>query len=375
MSALGLTACGGALPPSPAPLAPPGPPPFEVVRAEAYTPPAPPPETGADPILHSAGARLPEVRVEVEAWAAVYTADGGARFSAYLSRMGRYAPLIDAALAERGLPASLRYLPIVESGFRPGAVSRAAAAGLWQFMAPVARGFGMQVDPLVDERRDPVRATPAALAFLEELHQRFGSWFLALAAYNAGPSRVERLLREHAPLAVPGDSLYLVLRPHLPRETREFVPRFLAAAAVADAPTRYGVEGWEPMPPLAYDEVVVPDATTLDVVAGAAGVGEEEIRALNPHLLRGVTPRGREVRIRVPPGRGEAFAEAYARIPPAERVTVTEHVVAPGETLSGIAQRYGIRTAELRSANPRVQERRMQVGTRLVVPLVPSRRE
>ena len=297
----------------------------------------------------------------------------GQWFTSYLSRMGRYAPLVDSTLSAEGLPRSIRYLPIVESGYHPGAVSPASAAGLWQFMAPVARGFGMRVDAVVDERRDPVLATPAAARFLAELHDRFESWFLALAAYNGGPNRVARLLQEHAPLSPPGDSLFLVIRPHLPRETQEFVPKFLAAATLAERPERYGIAPPEETDPLAWDQVTVPDATTLDVVAEAAGVTEAEIRELNPQLVRGVTPRGRETSLRVPAGRGQEFARAYALVPPGERVTVTEHVVASGETLSEIAELYGIRTAELRAANPRVQPRRMQVGTRLVVPLVPRR--
>jgi len=302
-----------------------------------------------------------------------FTGRDAAWFSAYLARMGRYAPLVDSTLRADSLPGSLRYLPIVESGYQPSAVSRASAAGLWQFMAPVARGFGMRVDPVVDERRDPVRATPAAARFLGDLHRQFGSWFLALAAYNAGPGRVAGLLQRHAPLSPPGDSLYLVIRPHLPRETQDFVPKFLAAAVLAQSPERYGIAPEAHHPPLAYDEVTVPDATTLDVVAEAAGVTEDEIRELNPQLVRGVTPRGRETVLRVPPGRGEAFTAAYALVPPHERVTVTEHVVEAGETLSEIAAQYGIRTAELQAANPRVQARRMRVGTRLVVPLVRRR--
>jgi membrane-bound lytic murein transglycosylase D len=240
-------------------------------------------------------------------------------------------------------------------------------------MAPVARGFGMQVTPLVDERRDPVRSTLAAARYLRELEEQFDSWFLALAAYNGGPYRVERLLREHAPLAEPGDSLFLVLAPHLPRETREFVPKLLAAARVAEAPERYGVSRpTEPRAPYRFDEVEVPDATSLDVVAAAAGVDEAVVRSLNPHLLRGVTPRGRATALRLPPGTAAAFTEAYARVPPDRRVTVTEHVVRRGETLSGIAMFYGIRTSTLEAANPGVRPRRMQIGQRLLVPLLPG---
>lgn len=377
-AALAAVGCGVAVPPPPGPVDPPR---VEVAAPQAvpgthhpeWSPPPPPPGEAPDPILYSPWARDPAIVADVQRWMDRFTGRDAAWFSAYLARMGRYAPLVDSTLRAESLPGSLRYLPIVESGYQPSAVSRASAAGLWQFMAPVARGFGMRVDPVVDERRDPVRATPAAVRFLGDLHRQFGSWFLALAAYNAGPGRVAGLLQRHAPLSPQGDSLYLVIRPHLPRETQDFVPKFLAAAALAQAPERYGIAPEANHPPLAYDEVTVPDATTLDVVAEAAGVTEDEIRELNPQLVRGVTPRGRETLLRVPPGRGEEFAAAYALVPPDERVTVTEHVVEAGETLSEIAAQYGIRTAELQAANPRVQARRMRVGTRLVVPLVRRR--
>lgn len=333
----------------------------------------PPPEGEADPLLHSPWAHHPDLTEDVDSWIARYTRREGAWFRDYLARMARYAPLVDSVLEARELPHSLRYLPIVESGYSTHAVSPASAVGLWQFMASVARGRGLRVDAVVDERRDPVRATPEALGFLEYLYDRFDSWYLALAAYNGGPNRVARLLREHAPLAPPSDSLYLVIRPHLPRETQQFVPKFLAAAHIASRPDRYGVQPVEPYAPLTFDEVSVPDATTLDVVAMAAGVSEDEVRDLNPQLVRGVTPRGRETTLRVPPGTAGRFVTEYARIPPEERVTVTEHVVQSGETLSEIALQYGIRTRELQDANPRVEARRMRPGTRLVVPLVPAR--
>lgn len=372
---LGAAACATPLPPAPGPVEPP-PVALETFPEQdwGWTPPDRPPDEPLDPILHSDWTRHPEMVEATGAWLERFSIREREWFHAYLARMNRYAPLVDSTLAAEGLPPSLRYLPIVESGYTPTAVSHASAVGLWQFMAPVARGFGMRVDAVVDERRDPLRSTPAALTFLGELHQRFDSWFLALAAYNGGPNRVARLLREHAPLSPPGDSLYLVIRPHLPRETQEFVPKFLAAATLAERPERYGLTPGEPLAPLAFDVVTVPDATTLDVVAFAAGASEAEIRELNPQLIRGVTPRGRETEIRIPAGRTAVFTDAYWRIPPEERVTVTEHVVQPGETLSEIAQEYGIRTAELQAANPRVEARRMRPGTRLVVPLVPRGR-
>jgi membrane-bound lytic murein transglycosylase D len=379
--ALGVAGClpfgGGSAPDAPVPVPHPSTPLLaEVDRSGTLAPALPraPEVLPSDPILHSRWARHPEIRAAAGRWVEVFTRRNAEGFPVWLDRLQHYSLLVDSTLEARGLPRSLRYLPIIESGYRPGAVSRVSAVGMWQFMAPVARSFGMTVSSVVDERRDPVKSTAGALTYLEELHARFDSWFLALAAYNGGPYRVERLLREHAPLAARSDSLFPVIAPHLPRETREFVPKFLAAATVAEAPGRFGLRRAGQTERFAFDEVEVPDATSLDVVARAAGVAEAEIRTLNPQLVRGITPRGKATRLRVPPGRGAAFLEAYARIPPEERITVTEHVVSRGESFWTIARLYGIRSAELRGANPRIDPRRLQIGTRLLVPLVPGTR-
>lgn len=357
----------------------PGRPPLAVVDRSAALAPALPktPEVlPSDPILHSRWASDPTLRERAGYWVDLFTRRDEAGFGRWLTRLGHYAPLVDSTLEARQLPRSLRYLPIIESGYLPGAVSRVSAVGMWQFMAPVARSFGMTVSSVVDERRDPVKSTQGALTYLGELHGRFGgSWFLALAAYNGGPYRVERLLREHAPLAPLSDSLFMVIAPHLPRETREFVPKFLAAATVAEAPARFGLAPPVDTVRFDYDEVEVPDATSLDVVARAAGVDEARIRGLNPQLVRGITPRGQATRLRVPRGRAEAFRDAFARIPPDERITVREHVVARGESFWTIARLYGIRVGELEGANPRIDSRRLQIGARLLVPLVPGRGE
>lgn len=360
-------------PPAPAPLPPP------VVAVESgveeapeHSPPVPIPEgagLGADPILHSPWTLHPVIRERVAYWTDRYAVREGHAFPRFLERMAPYAELVDSALAAEGLPRSLRYVPIIESGYLTSATSPMQAAGLWQFMEPVARSFGMHVSTLIDERRDPVRSTVAAARYLRELEEQFGSWFLALAAYNSGPYRVERLLREQAPLAPPGDSLYLVIHPYLPAETRDFVPRLIAVASVAEQPHRWGLEAPPPGQAYRFDEVDVPDATSFDVIAEAAGVDEEVVRMLNPHILQGLTPRGQPTTIRLPPGTASRFAEAYALIPPEERVTVTEHIVASGETLGGIAALHGIRLRDLQAANPGVDPRRMRIGSRLVVPL------
>ncbi|MEJ2203934.1 MAG: transglycosylase SLT domain-containing protein [Gemmatimonadota bacterium] len=329
----------------------------------------------ADEILSSPMMRHPQLREEVERWVEYWQSVGSTWFQGYLERMSQFSPLVDSALTNRGLPPSLRYLPIVESGYSPRAVSRAGAVGLWQFMAPTARGFGMDVGPLLDERRNPYLSTAAAMEFLADLRFRFGSWFLALAAYNAGPNRVDRILRRHAhPLTPRSDSLYWEIRSRLPRETRDFVPKFLGALIVASNPRGHGLGSPDPPTGFAFDRVTVPDATTLDIVAKAAGVSQAEIERLNPEIVRGITPPGQATELRVPPGTGPVFAEGYARIPPEARVTFVEHRVSKGETLSGIALRYGVRLSDLEAANPRVQPQRLQIGQRITVPVAPTSR-
>mgnify|MGYP002395805723 CR=1 FL=1 len=326
----------------------------------------------ADELRGSPMLRHPEFQAEVERWIAFWTEGRGGRwFPEYLARMGAFEGTVDEALEETGLPAMLRYLPVVESGYSLRAVSSASAVGLWQFMAPTARGYGMEVSALRDERRNPFKATTAATRFLGSLRDRFGSWHLALAAYNSGPGRVQGVIRRHAPLRPRSDSLYWELRPHLPRETRDFVPKLYAAAWIAENPERYGIPEPAPLPPFAFDEVTVPDATTLDVVARAAGVDQEAVEHLNPELVRGITPPGQETVLRVPPGSADRFQEEYALIPPSERVSFVEHRVQPGETLGHIAIRYGVPVREVREANPDLRPRYLQIGQRIIVPIAP----
>lgn len=346
-----------------------------VVEAESpvlyLTPPEG--EMRVDALLASPVLRDPDFLAELDHWIDYWQSGASTWFPEFLSRMGGFEQTVDSALAARGLPESLRYLPLIESGYNPGARSHASAVGMWQFMAGTAREFGMEVGPFVDERRNPYKSTESAVGFLEELNDRFGSWFVALAAYNGGPNRAQRILREQAPLEQPSDSLFWALRAHWPRETRDFVPKLVAAALVAQRPAHYGYEPHTPDPPFAFDEVEVPDATTFDVLAQAAGVDEAEIHRLNPELFRGFTPPQRAVPLRVPLGRAAIFRENYARIPANERMTVVEHFVANGETLSHIARRYGISIVDLQAANPDIRPRYLRIGARLTVPIMLGR--
>jgi len=242
-----------------------------------------------------------EVNDAVELWMQRYLTDQRPVFRQYLEREGLYSDMIRDALRSRGMPQELLYLAAIESGFSPRARSRVAATGMWQFMGPTAEAFGLRIDEYVDERRDPVRATDAALDYLSSLHDRFGSWYLAAAAYNAGPSRVARLVEAYSGDAQGPETLYWEIVEHLPEETRVYVPKMLALVLLAQTADDYGFHV-EPAQPVQFERVWVPGGTSLKTVAKAVGQPLDKIQDLNPDLLRGVTPPGEPFGIRVPVG-------------------------------------------------------------------------
>ena len=216
-----------------------------------------------------------------------------------LTRMTRFEPFVLTALRRNGDPDDLLYLAIIESEFKTGAVSRAGATGIWQFMPATGRSYGLEVSDFVDERRDPLRSTVAAARHLSDLHREFGSWHLALAAYNSGSGRVGRLLRRHAGGRRGDEVLYWQIRPYLPGETRTYVPLFLAAAEIARNPRAFGLNPVR-LPPLSFREMWVPGGTALADVARATGTPASEVLEMNPHLVRRMTPPGRRWPVRLP---------------------------------------------------------------------------
>lgn len=312
---------------------------------------------------------LPKERNErVDFWIDFLSGKNQDKTRLWLERIGRYGPFIQEELRARGMPQDLLYFAMIESGFSNRAYSRAAAVGMWQFIAETGRRYGLEIGTYVDERRDPVAATRAALDYLQEMHDDFGSWYLAAAGYNSGENRVARILREEMGGARGSEELYWKISAHLPRETRDYVPLMLAAAHIAKDPEKYGFEGLEYQAPLAFEEAEVPGATPLSVVARAAGVDEEELQDLNAHLVRGMTPPGRETAVRLPPGRRQAFLASFERVREEVRLASVVHEVRRGETLTHIARRYGTSVSALQSANGGLNPRRLQAGQELVVP-------
>ena len=298
--------------------------------------------------------------------------DARDRFEIWLSRLGRYEGMIRERLRARGLPEDLVYLTLIESGLSNTAVSRARAVGMWQFMAATGRGYGLQIDAWMDERRDPFKATDAAVAHLNDLVQRLGSVYLAAAAYNAGAGRIEREIRRlpGEPDTVDDHTFFQIAdRRNLRRETRDYVPKLIAAALIAKQPARYGFTDIERLPPLVFDEVSVPDATGLDVLARLADTSVAAMLELNPQFVRGITPPQRAVIVRVPRGKGARVAERYAELPINERVTFVDHYVTSGQTLSSIAQRYKVTVTMIQAANPRLRAHALRIGQRVIVPM------
>jgi len=259
--------------------------------------------------------RLPlEVNPRVEQWMEELQTTRRAEFQALLDQSGVFEGMIRQKLRERGMPEELLYLAMIESGLSPMAESRVAAVGVWQFMDPTARQMGLRVDEFVDERRDPVRATDAALDYLFWLRARYGSWYLAVAAYNAGPARIERVLQLYAEGRTGDENLYWEVLRHLPRETREYVPRLIATALLAADAENLGFAP-SAASPYAFEEVYVPGGTRLSAVADALDAPLQALRDLNPHLVREVTPPDEMYALRVPPGGGAAVVASLGAGP------------------------------------------------------------
>ncbi len=260
------------------------------------------------------------------------------KFTLWLSRSSLYIPMMRQVLREYALPEDLVYISLIESGFNPNAYSRAKAAGTWQFMKSTGKKYGLRIDDWVDERRNPAKSTVAAARYLKDLFEMFGDWDLAMASYNAGEGKIQRAL-----IKSKGNDFWDLTSTKLIRsETKEYVPKFMAATLIAKNPERYGfeVEYQNPMP---YDEVTVDSPTDLAIIARASEVPLEEIKELNPHLKRNMTPPGeKEFVVHVPSGKGEIFYKNFNSIPREERLKTQRYKAKKGETLATISRNQGI---------------------------------
>jgi membrane-bound lytic murein transglycosylase D len=286
-------------------------------------------------------------------------------FSTWLERSSRYLEIMKDILKEKYLPEELVFLPIIESGFNVHAYSHAGAVGPWQFISATAKRYGLIIDWWRDERRDPVKSTRAAAAYLNDLHNMFGSWKLALAAYNAGEGRIGRAIRR----ANSSDFWTLSKSQIIPRETQEFVPRYIAAALIARRPQDHGFYDLAHYEPLKFDEVTIDFPLDIAVIARSAETTEQEIRRLNPELRRWSTPPNvPEYTVRIPAGATDIFFENLGKIPEDKRFSVNFYKVRRGDTLKTIAKRIGVPVSVIRDMNNMNRRDTLKVGQEIKLP-------
>ena len=283
----------------------------------------------------------------------------------WVRRSGQYLDMIFEVFKAKGIPEDLAFTAMIESGFNPTAVSRVGAKGMWQFMAPTARLYGLRVDRWVDERLDPEKSTVAAARYLGDLYAMFGSWELAKAAYNAGEMKVLRAMS-----VLGSRDFWELTRGQILRdETKNYVPAIQAATLIGREPERYGFSASQ-SGPLAYELAPVPQGMQLARVAALAGLSLDALRELNPELWNKQTPPGGTYLLKFPLGTSQRFAEARIQDRKLEAdgrptIKLGVHVVKPRETVRSIAKRYGISVAALARWNELGEGAHLRPGDRL----------
>ncbi len=304
----------------------------------------------------------------VVSYIAFFSNGGRGTLEAALARSGAYRAMILRILQEEHVPQDLIYLAQAESGFRPLALSRAGARGMWQFMASRASAYGLERNWWVDERQDPEKATRAAARHLRDLYNQFGDWYLAMAAYNSGPGTVQAAVQRTGY----ADFWELYRRGVLPRETRNYVPIILAVTIMAKNPQQYGLEHVQLEKPLAVDTLKIDYPVDLRLVAECVDASASTLQELNPSLLRMTTPKDEDFDLHLPAGTRDKYLKAIAAIPVDKRVWWHYHRVEPGDTLASVAQKYRTTPQAIREAN-NLEGIELERDAKLIIPVMPSR--
>lgn len=307
---------------------------------------------------------------QVDRWIHYFKTSGRSEFIKWLVRGETVRRMVQPILQDSGVPVEFFYLAMVESGFSNRAYSRKRATGTWQFMPATARNYGLAINHWVDERRDPVKSTIAAANYLRDLYDRLGDWYLAMAAYNAGPGKVRRAMRA----ARTRDFWTMARTQYLARETKSYVPKVLAAVLLASDMRTHGfdvtdrAQEWV----IPETEVIVQRPIRLAELAKLLDVPLQLVKSWNPELIQGITPPGRtNYALRLAPQLAMRYQQIEHELTELKVSDVRLHTIQDGETLRGIAKRYKVGVGEIMSLNPRLKAHKLRIGHSLAVP-VPS---
>ncbi len=306
------------------------------------------------------------INAKVEQFVQYFQTTAKKVFSNWLARSEKYIPFMRNLLKEKGLPEDLVYMALIESGFNPYAYSRSKASGPWQFIYLTGKRYGLKVNWWVDERRDPEKSTIAATKYLKDLYDLFECWYLAAAGYNAGEGKIANAMKRYRT----EDFWELTKYRYLKQETKDYVPQMIAAALIAKEPEKYGFADIQYEEPLRYEKVNVPAVTDLRIIAKACEISVEELKDLNPELLRWCTPPDSpDYEIKIPFGREELFLKNFESLQPEQRFRFKTHIVKRGDTLSRIARSYRVEIEPMLEINRIKRTSRLSIGANLLIPI------
>ena len=316
-------------------------------------------------VIEDRDGHIPLVRnKKVDQFIDYFKTKGRPQFEIWLDRLDVYGPVLSKIIEQNNLPPELLYLAMIESGLNPKAHSKAAATGMWQFIYSTGKIYGLKRNWYIDERRDPEKSTKAAMAYLSTLYNEFDNWYLALAAYNSGENRVRRATKLHQ------TSDFWQLH-SLPRETRNYMPYFLAATIMAKNPQDYGfTKKRKRKKSYSYDIVTIEKSADLTVLAKAAGTSFKNLQALNPELRQSATP-SETYKLKIPYGSKDKFIKNYNALPENERFApqFISHKVRNGESLWYIARKYRVSQSDLMAVNKIRNRNMLRIGQKLTIPV------
>lgn len=326
---------------------------------------SPPPESPVIEREESVQYNFPVVfNKQVDMYLKLFQGKQRRQFGRWLARSGKYRDIMEKELRQAGLPTDLMYLSMIESGYYELAYSRSKAVGLWQFMKGTGRQYHLKVDKYVDERRDPVKSTKAAVAYLSDLYKEFGDWHLAVAAYNGGPGKVRHGLRKHKV-----DNFWdLASKKHLRLETKRYVPKLIAALVIAKEPEKYGFTNIVYQKPLEFETITVGPNMTLSAIALVSDSSEKEIKSLNHELKKGKTPSNRaRYGVKIPPNTISIAKKNMSRLHSIATTGYKTHKIRKGDTLTKVCRRYDVNKTTLLKVN-NLRSSTLTIGRNLRIP-------